>query len=376
MTSVPPHTMACGYGEDSGAIFSCHLVRRDTDVPGRDRRAIEVAILDMHHEWPNLGLDSLVRCIAEVTLDLQPLLASAGLRIRVLSYDVRRSLMVPSPPGQRHRIYIGSGGPGHVDPKFNDGRTIGAQGILENPAWERPVFELFDAICSDGDAVLLAVCHTFGVLCRWAGIARPVLRGAGKGGKSSGIVRNWLTDEAMSHPWFSRFSSTLDDGRHFSVLDSRLFDLIAESRNFPHGVLPLSYEDDPRVCTSDNALTMVELARDREGVLPRILAVNHHPEIRDRRRQRRILQLKLARGEVTNTWHDERERSLSQGFDSPEAEPNILLTSQFTLVAPLRFYLYRQVRLRAEEMGVKTELHEDLVLSLPSGILDRNVIYE
>ena len=46
------------------------------------------------------------------------------------------------------------------------------------------------------------MCHTFGVMCRWLGIADAVLRGPEKGGKSFGIVDNLLTDAALEHPWF------------------------------------------------------------------------------------------------------------------------------------------------------------------------------
>ena len=363
--------MTPGCGEDFGTAFSCHRILRESDLPACDRRIVDVAVLDMHHDWPNLGLDSLLRCVGEVAQDLHPLLESAGLRIRALLYDVRRSHALPVPPGGRHEIYVGSGGPGHIDPRLNDGGSEGTQGIKEDPAWEEAAFRLFDAIRGDPDAALLSVCHTFGVLCRWAGIAEPALRGPEKGGKSSGIVWNWLTDDAVNHPWFSRFASLLADGRHFNVLDSRLFDLIPVPGRFPKGIVSLSFETDTGAGRRDNALTMVEYARDRDGVMPRMLAVNHHPEIRDRRRQRRILDRKLSRGEVSQDWYQERARSLSQGFDDPQSEYRILLTSQFTLIAPLRYFLYRQVRLRAEELGLTTDLHEDLVLRFPSGTLDR-----
>jgi len=370
VTSGPPPILTPGCGEDFGSSFSCHRILRDADLPASDPRIVDIAILDMHHDWPNLGLDSLVRGAGEIARDLQPLLETAGLRIRALSYDVRRSRAVPAPPGSRHMIYIGSGGPGSIDPRANDGHSAGTQGILEDPAWEEPAFRLFSSILHHPDAVLLAVCHTFGVLCRWAGIAVPVLRPAEKGGKSSGIVQNWLTDEAVSHPWFSRFAA-LSDGRRFSVLDSRLYDLVPVSRPFPAGIVPLSYEADPAEGRRDNALTMVEYARDKDGVMPRMLAVNHHPEIRDRRRQRRILDLKLARGDVSREWYEERSRSLVQGLENPAFEYRVLLTSQFTLIAPLRFHLYRQVRVRAEQMGFACDLHEEMVLQHPSGTLDR-----
>jgi len=51
---------------------------------------------------------------------------------------------------------------------------------------------------------------------------------------------------------------------------------------------------------------MMEFARDRGGVMPRVFGVNHHPEIVDRARQMMLLQQKRERGEVTPEWSEER----------------------------------------------------------------------
>jgi hypothetical protein len=72
----------------------------------------------------------------------------------------------------------------------------------------------------------------------------------------------------------------------------------------------------------------------------------------------------LARGEVTQEWHGERVRSLDQIYASREVEHDVMRTSQYTLLAPLRFHLYRQVRRRAEALGHRVDLHEDQVPSL------------
>jgi hypothetical protein len=357
--------------EDFGGVFLCERLRRSDDVPPIDRRIIDVAILDMHHEWPNLGHDSLVRAVGEIAHDLRPLLDTAGIRIRTLSYDVRRSLMIPDEPGDRHFLYIGTGGPGHIDPRRNDGLSEGTQGIREDASWESPLFRLFDSIAGDSRAVLLAVCHTFGVLCRWAGVARPVLRGPEKGGKSSGVRENALTSAALSHPWFGRLAPQLSDGRHVRILDSRLFDLVPESAHFPGGVLPIGFDVDPRDRSDGEAVTMLEFARDMHGMLPRIFAVNHHPEVRDGRRQLHLLNRKLSRGEVTREWYDERLAAVRQMIATTELQVALTLTSQYTLLAPLRYHLYRQVRVRAAELGCPTDLNESQVLSRPSGTLER-----
>ena len=358
--------------EDFGPRFLYYQIRQIQDVPAADSHIVDVALLDMHHGWPNLGRDSLVRALGEICLDLQPLLETAGMKMRVLSYDVRRSGVVPETPGRRFALYVGTGGPGHIDPHRNDGVSDGTQGIREDPAWEAPAFRLFDAIAAHDEAALLGVCHSFGVLCRWSGAAHPVLRSAGKGGKSSGLVESILTEDALCHPWFSRFSAKLPDQRRFSSLDSRLYDLIPSLHGLPHGRVPVSYEVNASTGMAGDALTMIEFARDRGGAMPRILALNHHPEIRDRNRQRRVLESMFARGEVARDWYEERSRTLDQAFSTPESERDVALTSHFTLLAPLRFHLYRQVRQRADKLGVDTALHEDSVLRDPSGLMDRN----
>ena len=344
--------------------FQAVRIERPEDLPPADPRILDVAILDMNHNWPNLGHDSLVKAVGEIVLDLEPFLEQAGLAARVLSYDVRSRGMIPEPPGARLRLYIGTGGPGHIDPRRNDGASEGTQGIVEDPSWEAPLFRLFDAVRADETAALLAVCHTFGVVCRWLDLARPVLRGPGKGGKSIGVRVNVLTPEAERHPWFSRLAGQLRSGC-LSVVDSRLFDLIPVSDAFPPGVVPIGYEARPDGTRGD-AITMIEVARDRGGTMPRMIAVNHHPEIRDREMQRALLERKLARSEVSAEWVEERNRIIADVFRSRESEARVMLASYFTLLGPLRFHLYRQVRLRGAALGVAGDLDEERVLgSIP-----------
>jgi hypothetical protein len=355
----------------SSGIFSVFHVGEPGKVPAADARILDIVILDMHHRWPNLGHDSLVQAVAEIASDISPLLELAGLSLRVLSYDVRHGLVIPEGPGERFRIYIGTGGPGHLDPRRNDGLSPGTQGISEDPSWEAPLFRLFDDIMRTPETSLLAVCHTFGVLCRWSGIALPELRGEDKGGKSSGVVDNLLTDEAIRHPWFSRFSALLPDGKRFKVLDSRLYDLVPAAIPFPDGVIPIAYEASASAGKASAALTMVEFARDTGGILPRILAVNHHPEVRDRRRQLKLLNDKLAGGKVSVEWYRERADTLKAAVSNRQVEQAVMLTSQYSLLAPLRFMIYRQVRLRASALGCGSDLHENQMLRSPSGTLDR-----
>src|SRR5262249_52337890 len=158
---------------------------------------------------------------------------------------------------------------------------------------------------ADPEAALLAVCHSFGILCRWSGAAEPRLRGPEKGGKRSGVLENVLTPEAQAHPWFGRFAAELPDGRRLRVVESRLFDLIPRQPQL-RGILPIGRETAGVAGPPGEALTMLEFARDGGGTLPRVFGVNHHPEIVDRSRQLMLLRRKLERGEVSQEWYAER----------------------------------------------------------------------
>jgi hypothetical protein len=321
------------------------------EVPPADARVVDVALLDMHHGWPNLGHDSLVHAIQNAVCDMQAGLEAARLSVRVVSYDVRRGHMIPEPPGGRHAIYVGTGGPGHLDPARNDGTAEGSQGIVEDPAWEARLFRVFDRIIEDEHASLFGVCHTFGVMCRWLGVADVVLRGPGKGGKSAGINENVLTDAALAHPWYGRFAEQLPDRRHFRILDNRLYDLVPRGP-LPSGMTAVAYESLGHNGPAGDAITMIEAARDRAGVMPRVVGVNHHPEIVNRTRQMVVLQRKLERGNVTREWYEERMRTLTEPIEDEFGDRLLHLTASYTMMAPLRFSLYRAVQERADSMHI------------------------
>jgi hypothetical protein len=334
-------------------------VKRDADVPAPDPRAVDVVVLDMNHGWPNLGHDSLVHSLLDGDPERRREELRSGLFVRVLSYDVRRRGMVPEPPSDgRFAVYVGTGGPGHIDPACNDGVAPGSQGVREDARWEVPLCRLFGAILEDPGAALLAVCHSFGVLCRFTGIARPVLRGPEKGGKSSGVLENVLTAEAAAHPWFGRFARP---GR-LRILDNRLYDLIEEPRPLPKGALRIGYETLGVGGPPGEALTMIELARDAGGVMPRVFAVNHHPEVVQRSRQLQLLERKLRRGEVSAQWVAERREILTRTYPDEDSDRRLQRTSECTLLAPLRFFVYRELRRRAAALRLSCDLHEDQVL--------------
>ncbi|HSN86955.1 MAG TPA: hypothetical protein VL025_09375 [Thermoanaerobaculia bacterium] len=320
-----------------------------------------MAVLDMNHGWPNLGHDCLVHALLDASCEILPVAEETGVRVRALSFDVRRSGLVPELPGGRFSLYVGTGGPGHIDPHENDGMSEWSQGIREDPSWQAPLYKLFDGVLAHESAALLAVCHTFGLLCHWSGLAQPVLRGPEKGGKSSGVLENVLAPESDRHPWFHRFSEELPDGERFRILDNRLFDLIPDHDSFPSGITPIGWETQGVGGPRGDALTMLELARDTTGVMPRVFAVNHHPEISDRERQLRIVEQKLERGEVSAQWVAERRDALTRTFPDEDSEQRLQRTSNFTLLGPLRFHLRRQMRLRAESLGFAVDVHEDRV---------------
>jgi len=311
-------------------------VRVTGSEPPPDPDRIDVAILDMNHSWPNLGHDSLVHAVLESALPLRGPLLAAGAKVRVLSYDIRRTLRTPEAPNGRFQLYLGTGGPGHLDPRQNDGVNEGSQGIAESSAWEAPLFRLYDDIAAHDSAALIGVCHSFGLMCRWSGAARVVLRAE----KSSGMPENVLTPGGASHPWFSQFAGRLTDGRHFRVVDNRLFDLVANQSSSANVIA--------REEENSDGVTMVEFARSADG-LPRMLGVNHHPEIVDRAHISTVLDEKHASGEVSDDWYRERVVTMRDLFSRFEGDSR--LTSEYTLLGPIRHHLARIV---AERCAVQS----------------------
>lgn len=320
----------------------------------------------MNHGWPNLGHDSVVHSLRHIACDLLDTLQDAGVRLRVTSYDVRRQGGLPTFDEACGLIAVGTGGPGHIDPSKNDGVDPGSQGILEDPAWEPRAFALFDRVIAHPDSVLLGICHTFGVMCRWRGVAGPVLRGPEKGGKSAGIQDNLLTAEAVAHPWFGHLVH--DTGPRIEVLDSRLYDLMP-TIPFPDVVQAIGHETLGVNGPPGPALTMMEMARDVTGRMPRVFAVNHHPEIVNRPRQLALLRRRRAHGDISDAWYEERRRTLMQTLDDRGGEQPLALTSSYSLHGPLRYHVTRHLRLLAERRCRPWPLHEHEVpiAMTPSG---------
>jgi hypothetical protein len=302
-------------------------VRTDDGVPLADPKKIDVAILDMNHSWPNVGHDSLVHAVLEAAEQSRDRLVAKGMKVRALSYDVRRRFMLPDAPNGRFGLYIGTGGPGHLDPRRNDGVSEFSQGIYEDDDWEAPLFALFDRIVAHDSAALIGVCHSFGLMCRWSGAAHPELREE----KSTGIQVNVLSPAAYDHPWFAKFANELADRKHFRVVDNRLFDLVLDGG----GITPIAFENE-----AGGTITMAEFAR--AGEMPRVFGVNHHPEIIDRDHLLGVLEEKRALGEVSDEWYRERTHTLENEMVG-DMERQSRVTSRYTLLEPLRFHLERLI---------------------------------
>lgn len=287
--------------------FDVVRVERPDDLPPPDGRVVDVALLDMNHGFANVGHDAIVALVRDAVVTLDDALARGDRRVRILSYAVRDRLMVPDHGDGRHRLYLGTGGPGHLDPRLNT-HDVGTQEIREDPAWEAPLWRLFEAIASDTGAALYGVCHTFGLLCRWSGAARPMLRGPEKGGPKSGVGTNVLTAQAIAHPWFGSLAGGNVRGV-VPVLDSRYYDLLPDAGGFAAGATPIAYEsgvgDGP-----GEALTMLELAREADGPAPRMFGVNSHPEIGTPERVRELLDRMLATGSLTPEVYEKRSAML------------------------------------------------------------------
>ncbi|MGP6189383.1 MAG: hypothetical protein ACLPSH_04750 [Vulcanimicrobiaceae bacterium] len=305
--------------------FEVVRVERPSDIPPRDPQAVEVALLDMHHGFPNVGHDAIVASVRDVALGLGPELERHDLRVRLFSYAVRDRLMLPDHSEGRHRLYLGTGGPGHHDPRHNT-HDDGIIEIREDPSWEAPLWRLFEDVAADEDASLFGVCHTFGLICRWLGVAEPMLRGPEKGGFLSGIGTNVLTSEALAHPWFGRLAAELES-EVVTVLDARYYDLVPTRERFPEGIVPIAYESKAH-SHGDRVLTMLEIARERDGIAPRIFAANSHPEIGTAESVSEILERLHARGALTPDVYEARKAMLPVLRD--ESAPARLRTARVT----------------------------------------------
>jgi hypothetical protein len=107
---------------------------------------------------------------------------------------------------------------------------------------------------------------------------------------------------------------------------------------------------------------MMEVDREADTVMPRILAVNHHPEVVNRARVLTLLWQKRARGEVSHAWYEERAAAMTQTLRDESSDRGLDLTSRYTFFEPLRFHIYQHLRRRAESLGERIDVDEAAVL--------------
>jgi hypothetical protein len=315
-------------------------VDRPEDEPPVLKSFLDVAVLDMHHGFANLGHASVVERVMRIGQEERKRLGAGAPGVRVVSYDVRLGAAVPS-SASRFALVVGTGGPGALDPRENDGVSPYAQGIREDPSWEAPLWRFFDAVRKDPSTALLGICHTFGLLARWSGFGEAVARSAAKG-KSAGVVTNLLTGPARTHAWFGGLYHASAGGR-IQVLDSRLFDILPTGKG---GVEVLAHEATPDGERGE-AMTMAEVERFGDGT-PRIWAVNHHPEIGDAGEQKaRLLRLAESR-HLSAEWLGERLGALEAWNASEAAERRLQITSSYTFEGPVRSILARALALRRD----------------------------
>jgi len=53
---------------------------------------------------------------------------------------------------------------------------------------------------------------------------------------------------------------------------------------------------------------------------------------------------------------------MTRSYPDEDSDARLRLTSDYTLLRPLRFHLRRQMRLRTESLGFQTGLHEDRLI--------------
>ena len=229
----------------------------------------------------------------------------------------------------------------------------GSQGIREDPAWEAPLFRCFDALRAHPEGVLLGVCHTFGVMCRWLGVADADLRGPEKGGKSAGILENVLTPAAArTHPWFGPEPAGGLPSQRMRILDSRLYDLIPHDELLRDGSPP-SPTRRSASAARPAALTMLEVGADRADGMPRILGVNHHPRSSTGRGSWRSCGDACGAARSTTDWYEERSPHADGSPRRSRRRAALALTSSYTLPGPLRYHLLRRLRRRPRRSAAR-----------------------
>jgi hypothetical protein len=246
---------------------------------------------------------------------------------------------------------------------LNDGSDPRAQGVVEDPAWEAPLFRLFDAITETrGRGAPVRLPHVR-VMCRWLARRGPGRARAGKRRKSEGVLDNLSPERRASTRCFGVRSADRPEGRLRVPRQPAL-------RPDPDGrcataTCVMATETLGVDGPAGNAMTMMEVARDSFGRMPRVFGVNHHPEIIDRSNLMGMLKIKLARGEVTKEWYDLRMSTLAGALRRRAQRPPAARTVGFHFLGAAalprdarrpRFAARARTRLRAPRSEIDRAL--------------------
>ena len=197
----------------------------------------------MNHGWPNLGHDSLVHAVLDTACDLLRRSRATGPRVRVALLRRAARRCSRRRRAAASRSTSAPAGPGTSRPAPQRRRSPGARGSLEDPAWEAPLFELFDRIrARPRSAALLAVCHTFGVMCRWSGVAQARAARRREGRQEHGRPGERADARGPRASLVRALRRGAARRRRLRVVDNRLFDLIPVAAARAGRARPIGYE--------------------------------------------------------------------------------------------------------------------------------------
>src|SRR5688500_20320712 len=87
--------------------FFEYVRSEDGSAPPADEDSfIDVALLDMNHSWPNIGHDALVHAVMDAAEHYRHEIVDAELKVRLISYDVRRRHSIPEAPNGRFPLSV------------------------------------------------------------------------------------------------------------------------------------------------------------------------------------------------------------------------------------------------------------------------------
>jgi homoserine O-succinyltransferase/O-acetyltransferase len=164
---------------------------------------IKIAVLDLYNGVANQGM----RCIRDLLRDANG--RYGGVNIEFVEFDVRAADEIPD---LSFDIFISSGGPGSPF----DG---------EGTRWEKNYFNWLDAVLANNQAndiprkYLLAICHSFQMMCRHFQLARVVKRKS----DSFGIMPVHKTSDGKHDALFSLLADPFyaADFREWQVLQPK-----------------------------------------------------------------------------------------------------------------------------------------------------------